>query len=63
MLRRVMDKSQIKISDEAKRRLREATLALRLSFSVLEKTCSAASIAFKQAGPTMEKALKKCKPD
>lgn len=54
---------QIKISEEAKERLQNAAYALRLSFNVLEKTCSVASIAFKQAGPAMEKALKKCKPD
>lgn len=54
---------QIKMSEEAKERLQNAAHALRLSFSVLEKTCAVASSAFKRAGPAMEKALKKCKPD
>jgi hypothetical protein len=58
-----MKKSQVELYEEAKTRLRDAAFALRLSFSVLEKTCLIASNAFKQAGPVMEKALKKCKPN
>jgi hypothetical protein len=58
----MMEKSQIKISEEAKTRLRDTAFALRLSFRALSKTCSVASKAFERAGPAMEKALKKYKP-
>jgi hypothetical protein len=58
-----MKKSQVELCEEAKARLRDAAFALRLSFSVLKKTCLIANNAFKQAGPAMEKALKKCKPN
>lgn len=58
----MMEKISIKISEEAKKRLLDASFALCLSFNILAKTCLVAGKAFKRVGPAMEKTLKKCKP-